>query len=107
MDIAGVFVDLGPWSAISPVYEIKLELGKEAEVPSCVEIEMGHHPVHDVSVVVLRSCAKHPVVEILVFNSVLKPQREVQLRVFAKWNVLHRVEEIRALRRVCEKTPIL
>src|SRR5580658_8591910 len=72
-----------------------------------MEVEMGHHPIQDISMVVLRPGAKHPVVEVLVFDAVFQSQREVQIRVFAKRNVLHRIEEIRALRRVREKTPIL
>src|ERR1700722_3176143 len=72
-----------------------------------MEIEMGHHPVHDVSIVVLKPGAKYPVVEILVFDTVFESQREVRLWVFAQRNVLRRVEKVRALRRVCEKTPIL
>src|SRR5277367_413878 len=107
MNIAAVFVNLGPWAAVPPFFEIKLELGEEAEVPAGVEIEMGHHPVHDESIVILRSGAKHPVVEILVFDAVFESQREVQLRICAKGNVLYGIKEVRALRRVCEKTPIL
>src|SRR5271156_1111905 len=107
MNVAAVFINLGSWAAIPAVFEIKLELGEKAEVAAGMEIEMGHRPVHDVSVVVLRSGAEHPVVEIFIFDAVFEAQGEVQLRVFAKRNVLHGVEEIRALRRVCEKTPIL
>src|SRR5271156_3521395 len=68
---------------------------------------MGHRSVHQISIVVLESGAKHPVVEILVFDPIFESQREVQLRVFAKWNVLDGIKEFRTLRRVCEKTPIL
>ena len=42
---------------------------------------MGHYPVHDVSVVILRPSAKHPVVVVLVFDAVFESQRKVQLRV--------------------------
>jgi hypothetical protein len=45
---------------------VKFEFGKQAEVIARVEIEMGHHPVHDVPVLVLGPGAKHPVVVILV-----------------------------------------
>src|SRR5271154_2150802 len=107
MNIAAVFVNLGSRTSVPPVFEIKLELGEEAEVAAGVEIEMGHRSVHHISIVVLGSGAKHPVVEILVFNAVFESQREVQLRICAKGNVLYGIEEIRALRRVCENTPIL
>jgi hypothetical protein len=107
MDIAAVFVNSGPRPAVPAVGRVKFELGKEAEVITGMEIEMGHHPVHDVSIVVLRPGAKHPIVEILVFDSVFKSQREVFLWVFAQRNVLRRVEKVRARRRVCKKTPIL
>jgi len=68
---------------------------------------MGHDSVHDVSIVVLRSLAKHPIVVILAFDTVFESQREVLLRVFAERNVLDRIKEVRTLRRVGEKTPIL
>src|ERR1700677_4090106 len=68
---------------------------------------MGHHSVIDESVVVLRRGPKHPVLVILVFDAVFKAQRKVHLRVVTKRNVLDRVEEVRALRWVGEKTPIL
>src|SRR5271154_7046797 len=68
---------------------------------------MGHHPVHDVSIVVLRTGAEHPVVVILVFDTVFEPQRKVELRIVAKPNVLRWVEKVRAFRRVGKKTPIL
>ncbi len=107
MNIAAIFVDLRAWTTVPPVLVVKLKLRKQAEVTARVEIEMGHHPVHDVSIVVLRSRAKHPVVVILVLDTVFESRRKVPLRVVAKWNVLDGVEEVRALRRVCEKTPIL
>ena len=68
---------------------------------------MGHRTVENVSVVVLRARAKEEVVVILVLDAVFESEREVHLRVVAKWNVLGRIEEVRALRRVGEKTPIL
>jgi hypothetical protein len=97
MNVAAVFVNLGPWAAIPAIFEVELELAKEAEVAAGMEIEMGHHSVHDVSIVVLRSGAKHPIVEILVFDAIFEPKREVQLRIFAERDVLYAVEEVRAL----------
>jgi hypothetical protein len=107
MNITAVFVDSRPWATVPPVGVIKLEFGKQAQVNARVEIEMGHRPVHDVAIVVLRTGAKHPVFEILVFDTVFESQREVQLWVFAKPNVLCLVEKVSTLRRVCEKIPIL
>src|SRR5271155_5220971 len=107
MNIAAVFVNLGSRTSVPPVFEIKLELGKEAEVPASVEIEMGHRSVYHISIVVLGSGAKHPVVEILIFDAVFESQREVQLWVIARRDVFDGIEEVRALRRVREKAPIL
>ena len=56
---------------------------------------------------VLRRGPKHPVIVVLVLNAIFEAQRKVHLRVVIEWNVLDRVEEVGALRRVCQKTPIL
>ena len=82
MNVAGGFVDSGSRATIPIGDEVELEFGKQPEVFARVEIEMGHHPVHDVSIVVLRRSAKHPVVEVLVFDAVFESQREVLLGVF-------------------------
>jgi hypothetical protein len=107
MSIASVFVDLRSRATVSPVLLVKLEFGKQAKVIARVEIEMGHRPVQEISVVLLRRGVKHPVVVILVLDAVFKSQRKVHLRVVAKWNVLDSVEKVCALRRVYQKTPIL
>ena len=63
-----------------------------------MEIEIRLHPVHDVSIVVLRPGAQHEVGVMLVFDAVFKSQREIEVR--AKPNVLRRVEEVRAFGRI-------
>ena len=81
MNIAAVFIYIWPRTTVPTVFVVKFELGKQAEVPARMEIEMGHHPVHYVSILILRPGAKHPVVVILVFDTVFESQRKVQLRV--------------------------
>ena len=98
MNVAAIFVYLGSRAAISVIFKVKLEFGKQAEVMACVEIEVGHHAVHYVTVVVLRSLAKHPGVVILVLHAVLESEREIELRVVAQRNVLNGIEEVGALR---------
>jgi hypothetical protein len=107
MNITAVFVDIGTWATVPSVFVVKLEFGKQAKVIARVEIEMGHHPVHDVSVLALRPSAEHPVFVILVFDPVFESHREPQIRVLTEQNVLRQIEEVCALRRVREKTPIL
>lgn len=72
------------------VGRLNFELGKEAEVITRMEIEVGHNPVYDISIVVLRPGAKYPIVEIPVFDTIFESQRKVHLWVLTQRNVLRR-----------------
>src|ERR1700722_4856344 len=107
MNVPAVLVDSGPRSAVSPVGVVKFKLGKEARIFARVEIKMGHHSVHDVAIVVLRTGAKHPVVKILVFDTIFESKRKGEAGIAVEPNVLSWVEKVRTLGRIRQETPIL
>ena len=68
---------------------------------------MRHHAAQDVTVMVLRYGAQHPVVVVLILRAIFQPERDIPLRIVRQANVLRRIEEIGMQRRASKKTPVL
>src|ERR1700733_13290290 len=68
---------------------------------------MWHHSAQDVTVMVLRSGAEHPVAVVLILRAIFQPEREISLRIVPQANVFRWIEEIGMQRRPSKKTPVL
>src|SRR3984885_16361812 len=68
---------------------------------------MWHHAAQDVTVMVLRSGAEHPVAVVLILRAIFQPEREISLRIVPQANVFRWIEEIGMQRRPSKKAPVL
>ena len=107
VDIPGGLVHARSWTTHSHCHIVELELREQPEIAPGMEIKMRHHAAHDVTVMVLRPGAQHPVVVVLILRAILQPEREIPLRPGAQANVFRRIEEIRIQSRMREEAPIL
>src|ERR1700733_6805828 len=65
----------------SPRHIVELEFREQPEIAPDMEIEMRHHAAQDVTVMVLRYGAQHPVVVVLILRAIFQPERDIPLRI--------------------------